>query len=198
MSRRIGLLGGTFDPVHIGHLSIAESFINSSFIDELWILLTPYPPHKRKKGHVAYNLRLKMVEATFGSIENCTILTIENELPKPSFTYRTIQHLKELHPYNEYYFCMGEDSLARFHTWKYHEKILEEANLLVAERPGATHSDVKIYILDQTTFVEHEPVAISSSELKQMIVRNENYEPYVPEEVKHIIKTEDLYREIQD
>lgn len=193
MPIRIGLFGGTFDPVHRGHVSIAESFLNSSFIDELWILLTPFPPHKQGNGHTLYELRQEMLKAAFTGIESIQILTVENELPKPSYTINTIRYLKELYPEKEFYFCMGEDSLTGFHTWKFHEEILEEATLLVADRPEYDRTLVAEYILNKTTFVTHEPLSISSSEIKERIRNKESIETFVPDEVLKLITSQKLY-----
>lgn len=187
------MLGGTFDPVHNGHLKIAQSFIDSGCINELWILLTPFPPHKQEKDHVPYNIRLTMLEKAFSN-SDCKVLSIENTLPKPSFTFRTIQFLKQQHTDYEFYFCMGEDSLAQFHTWKHHDKILREANLLVAKRPNSDHENVDNSILKQTIFVDHEAIEISSSEIKERIHESDFIKKNLPNSVVSIIEKENLYR----
>lgn len=190
---RIGLFGGTFDPVHNGHLSIADSFLKSGKIDQLWVLLTPFPPHKAEDNQASYSTRLHMLQKAFEGKENVNILTIENELPKPSFSFNTIRHLKQINdPDFQFYFCIGEDNLAKFHTWKFHEKILDEADLLVAKRPGADHSQVKNYILESTTFVNHEPLEVSSSKIKELLGVGE-LENMLPEKVLDIIRKEALY-----
>ena len=194
MSLRVGLFGGTFDPVHRGHLSIAESFLNSARIDELWVLLTPFPPHKQQEGHAKYGIRHSMLLAAFQDVGKTRILTIENDLPKPSYTYNTIRHLKEMHPAHEFLFCMGEDSLVQFHNWKFYQGILKEAGLLVAERPGADHSLVGEGILERTFFVEHEPLEISSSMVKEHIRESKPVTDLVPAGVADIIAKENLYR----
>ncbi|RNC85393.1 MAG: nicotinate (nicotinamide) nucleotide adenylyltransferase [Balneola sp.] len=196
MKPRIGLFGGTFDPVHSGHVSIAHSFITSGKIDELWVLLTPYPPHKTEKDHAPYTMRLKMLQQAFTGVDRLKILTIENELPKPSYTVKTIKFLKEKNPDFDFpYFCMGEDSLASFHKWRLHEEIIEEVELLVAERPGANHSEVKEYILDKTLFVEHVPFDVSSTMVKEIMGDGEVPSHLVPDEVLGIIEEEALYKQ---
>jgi|AntRauTorckE6833_2_1112554.scaffolds.fasta_scaffold22852_2 nicotinate-nucleotide adenylyltransferase len=194
MSEHIGLLGGTFDPVHLGHISIAESFLDSDMIDRLWILLTPYPPHKQAHTKTAYDMRLQMIKNAFSGNDHIQICTIENELPKPSYSVQTIRHLKEKYPDYNFYFCMGEDSLASFNSWKDYTKILEECKLLVAHRPGAIHDNVEDNILKHTHFVEHSPVEISSSQIKKRTRKGKTIVGLVPESVIKIIEKEHLYR----
>ncbi len=191
--KKIGLFGGTFDPVHNGHVSIAYSFLNSGIIDELWILLTPNPPHKKDEEQVNYATRLSMLEKAFKDV-GVSILTIENNLPKPSYTFQTIRHLKKEHPGHSFYFCMGEDSLAQFDTWKFYNEILEEANLLVAKRPGNNHKKVSPEILLQTTFVTHQPIPIASSEIRTALAKGENVNELLPQEVLELIVKEHLYQ----
>lgn len=194
MSARIGLFGGTFDPVHKGHVSIAKSFLNSDMLDELWVLLTPYPPHKQDHSKAGYSTRLRMVKEAFSEINNLKISTIENELPKPSYSVQTIRHLKREYPDITFYFCMGEDSLSTFNSWKYYTEILEECELLVARRPGVTHNDVEDQILQRTHFVSHSPLEISSSQIKDLIKEGKSIDGLVPSVVIKIIEKEQLYR----
>lgn len=193
MPIKVGLFGGTFDPVHNGHVSIAQSFLDSGIIDELWILLTPFPPHKQGNGHAIYDVRYKMLSIAFNELGSVKILTVENELPKPSYTINTIRYLKKLNPGKEFYFCMGEDNLTGFHTWKYHDEILREATLLVADRPESDRSMVAEYILEKTRFVNHKPLSISSSGIKERLKNHEPIESFVSEEVLKIITNEKLY-----
>jgi nicotinate-nucleotide adenylyltransferase len=194
MAHRIGLFGGTFDPVHNGHISIADSFLHSKLIDELWVLLTPFPPHKQEANKTSYALRLELLEAAFSSTPNLSIETIENHLPKPSYSVQTIRHLKNEYPDTTFYYCMGEDSLAHFNTWKYYTEILEECELLVAKRPGVSHDEVEDQILKRTHFVSHTPLEISSSSIKERIKSGKPIHEMVPEAVHKIIEKEQLYR----
>lgn len=192
MSMRVGLFGGTFDPVHNGHLSIARSFLNSGLIDELWVLLTPHPPHK-ENDLSSYQTRYKMLREVFEGIPNVSVNTIENELPKPSYSVQTIRHLKKKFPDHTFYFCMGEDSLTQFNTWKFYTEILRECELMVARRPGVTHNDVEERILGRTHFVDHTPKDISSSQIRDMVAGGETIKNLVPDPVVKIIEKEQLY-----
>lgn len=194
MSLKVGLFGGTFDPVHNGHKAIAEAFLNSGLIDELWVMLTPYPPHKKEKISASYSLRLKMLEAALEDINKLTISTIEDELPKPSYSVQTIRYLKEINPGIDFFYCMGEDSLSKFHTWKYYDEILEECDLMVARRPGVTHIGVEKKILESAHFVDHDPLDISSSQVRECVSSGIPIDDLVPEKVEKIIEKEALYK----
>lgn len=193
MAHRVGLFGGTFDPVHNGHVSIAQSFLDSGNIDELWVLLTPYPPHKQEKKTTSYQTRLDMLEAAFAGMEKVKINTIENSLPKPSYSVQTIRYLKKEYPNTTFFYCMGEDSLAKFHTWKFYDEILEECDLLVAQRPGVSHEETQDDILAHTCFVPHTPLDISSSDIRDEAKKGKSIQNMVPEEVALIIENEQLY-----
>lgn len=194
MPTRIGLLGGTFDPVHNGHLSIANSFLKSGKIDQLWVLLTPDPPHKTGQDRTVFELRLHMLTAAFDGMDKVRVMTIENELPKPSYTYRTITYLKRLYPEKEYFLCIGGDSFVNFHSWKEYESILREVRLLVANRPGENFAGIQSEILDRSLIVDHELVPDSSTEIKERVKKGDSIKTLVPESVERIITEKGLYK----
>ena len=194
MKKRVGLFGGMFDPVHNGHISIARSFLNSNKIDELWVLLTPFPPHKEGINHAYYYIRQEMLMTGFAGFQNLEILTIEHELPKPSYSFYTIQYLKEQYPDFDFFCCIGGDNLSKFHTWKFYDKILEEVGLLVTIRPRIDHSSIEKDVLKKTTFVDHEPIEVASSLIKDLVQSGQSINDLVPEAVIEIIDREKLYR----
>lgn len=191
----IGLLGGTFDPVHNGHLAIARSFLDSQYINRLWILLTPYPPHKMESSVSAYELRLEMLEMAFSGWDDVTVSDVENELPQPSYTVRTLRHLTEAHPDKLFYLCIGEDSARDFTQWYRWREILGYCELLIARRPGADLSENGFdeEIAQNAHLVEHEPVDISSSEIRQKISKGDSVSSLVPESVEDVIRKHELY-----
>ena len=191
---RIGLFGGTFNPVHKGHIAIVEAFMNSGAIDKLWILLTPFPPHKNEESFASYEVRYEMLKAAFTGMNNVTISTVEQDLPQPNYTLQTIRHLKVQYPGKQFYYCLGGDSLVEFNKWKNYEKILKECELLVAKRPGFDISVVEKKILQQTHIVKHIPLDISSTQIRDNIASGKNIGTLVPEKVREIIEKENLYR----
>lgn len=194
MADRIGIFGGTFDPVHNGHLSIARSFLDSGYIDELWILPSPDPPHKTDQTLTEFPLRKRMLEAAFSPFGNVVVSDLENRLPHPSYTIQTIEHLKKQYPEKTFYLCIGEDSLIEFDTWYKPGRILEECELLVASRPGIDTEGVRSEIMRRSHFVDHEPVQISSTELRSRLREGKDVDNLLPDPVLKIIEKQELYQ----
>lgn len=194
MRIRVGVLGGTFDPVHKGHLAIARSFLNSGLVDELWIIPAAYPPHKNGDEVTSYADRKAMLELVFNSWEKVRISAIEEHLPKPSYTLQTLHTLKENYPDYQFYLCLGSDSLAHFDQWHRYKEILEECRLLVARRPGFDEQQISSAILSKTTFVKHEPVQLSSTGLREKIKGPKMPEEDLPDEVVRYIRENGLYQ----
>lgn len=190
----IGLLGGTFDPVHNGHLSIAKSFIESGLIAELWILLTPDPPHKKENALNAYEERMEMLRAAFRSMEGVRISDLEKNLPRPSYTVQTLEYLQEKYPQKTFYLCLGEDSLRNFKQWKNWKKILDCCELLVAQRPSDEQPKFDSKVLSKANFVDHQPVEVSSTEIRNRVSKGKDIAHFVPAEVERIIEQKNLYR----
>lgn len=190
----IGLLGGSFDPVHNGHLSIVRSFLESEFISKLWILLTPDPPHKTDRTLSDYEHRFKMLKAAFRHFDAVKITDIENKLPRPSYTIQTLQYLVEKYPDQKFYLCMGEDSLRDFKQWKNWKDILNTTELLVARRPSNRTIDLDSEIVDKTHFIDHEPVNISSTEIRDRVAKGKDITALVPGKVHSIITKANLYQ----
>ena len=194
-SSNIGLLGGTYDPVHKGHVAIAKSFVTSSFIDQLWILLTPSPPHKKERTFAAYHHRLAMLKSAFNQYEHICVSTIEKQIEPPQYSYKTVHHLLEKHPDVTFYICIGEDGYVSFDSWYKFENILERCELLVARRPGfRTDQQEHPLIRNKAHFVEHEPVDVSSTDIRDKIKTGQKITGLVPGKVAHYIRNNQLYK----
>ncbi len=189
--KRIGLFGGSFDPVHNGHIEAVGSFLNSNLVDEVWILLTPDPPHKAEQKKTDFKHRYEMLKLAFQESDRIKISDVEKELPKPSYTLQTIHHLKFQHPDYTFFLCVGEDSLQSFHKWYKYDEILKECSLMVVDRPGSDHSRVDPEILERTIFVAHQPMDISSTEIRETSDFSSLQD--LPEEVHNYIQKNKLY-----
>lgn len=191
MEARTGVFGGTFDPVHNGHVQIVQSFLQSGLLDEILILLTPDPPHK-SQANTGYNDRMEMLRLAFSDIENVRISDLETRLPTPSYTLQTLKYLKKNHPKTRFFLCIGGDSLATIHEWYHYKEILELVPLVVAERPGSDYSNVDTEILNRTVFVDHNPVDLSSTDVRKTKFGNRSLQ--LPDKVEEYIQKYRLYR----
>lgn len=191
---RIGIFGGAFDPVHLGHVKIAESFLASNIIDKLLVLPTPASPHKKDKEQTPFGHRYEMLKLVFQEYDKVFVSDLESHLPKPSYTLRTIETLQEKHPENKYFLCIGEDSLAAFNTWWKYEEILLRTPLIVASRPGSESSTISREILERAIFIDHTEVDVSSTEIrKKARMEDDSLKSLVPESVAHYIFNNKLY-----
>lgn len=191
MRRRVGIFGGSFDPVHYGHVQIARSFLNSGLINKLLVLLAPSPPHKKSIHQTNYFHRFEMLKLAFKEEDQIDISDLEKRLPKPSYTLQTIEHLQTEYPEDLFYFCLGEDSLRDFDQWYEYKKILQKLDLIVAKRPGIDTSDVAPEILENVIFIDHDPVSVSSTSIRK---EKGDGKSDLPAEVADYIKKHSLYQ----
>lgn len=131
---KVGLYFGTFNPIHVGHLIIANYMTEHSDLDQVWIVVSPQNPLKKKKTLLADYHRLALVRAAIEDDPKLTVSDIEFQLPIPSYTSTTLTYLKEKHPENEFSLIMGEDNLRTFHKWHNHEVILDNHTIFVYPR----------------------------------------------------------------
>lgn len=191
---RTGIFGGAFDPVHLGHLKIAGSFLSSNVIDSLLVLPTPNSPHKETDDQTDFSHRYEMLKLAFQDHRDVIVSNLETELPSPSYTLRTIEYLQRTNPEETYFLCIGEDSLSSFHTWWKYDEILRRVPLVVASRPGVDSSDISRNILERALFVDHEDIDISSTQIRKKARERDNrLNTLVPENVAQYIFRHHLY-----
>ncbi|WP_292890848.1 nicotinate (nicotinamide) nucleotide adenylyltransferase [Nonlabens sp.] len=130
----IGLYFGTFNPVHIGHLAIANYIVESNDLDEIWMVITPHNPFKKKKTLLDDYQRLHMVHLATDDYDKIKASNIEFGLPQPNYTVNTLAHLSEKYPDKEFTLIMGADNLKSLHKWKNYKVLLEDYNIIVYPR----------------------------------------------------------------
>lgn len=189
-----GILGGSFNPVHYGHRSIAQSFLDSEHISELWILLTPESPHKAGQEAVSYPLRLQMLESMFHNYSDIKVSNIEQQLDSPYYTVQTMKYLTDQFTDRSFFLCMGQDSLLNFDKWYQWEEILGYCDLLVAARPDYNTDQLPEKISRQTHYVDHRPIKISSSQIRERVKQGKDISELVSAEVAQTITQNSLYR----
>lgn len=198
--RRIGIMGGTFDPIHIGHLIIAENALESYHLNEVLFIPTGVPYMKSEKQVSDVRDRVRMVELAISDNPNFSLSTIEADEAENTYTYRTLEKLKELNPGAEYFFIMGADSLFAMESWKHPEKIFSDCTVLAAVRDEKNAMDVR----DKITELEHNykakilllparSIEISSTDIRRRLMRKESVRYMVQDTVITYIKEQKLY-----
>lgn len=201
-NRKIGLLGGTFDPIHNGHLMIAEYAYRQFELDEIWFLPNGNPPHKAnpdiKKDVQA---RVEMVQIAIESFPYFKLNTYESEKSDKSYSCQTLQHFKETYPEYQFYFIIGADSLQKIETWKCPEVIIQSVTILAAYRDDMDtpeemnqqieylnqkyHGDIKLL---KTPLLD-----VASHEIRQAIQNGKIEDLKIPENVLQYILRKKLY-----
>jgi nicotinate-nucleotide adenylyltransferase len=195
--QRWGILGGTFDPVHLGHLSLGRQIREVRRLDGVLLVPSYDPPHRDHEPDASFADRLAMLRLAVDDDPNFAISTIEETTSRPSYTLNTVRALRAAHPGVEFYFIVGADNLALLRTWHRWETVLREIKLLVGARPGADLSEVDSFPADALELVPTDEIAVSSTEVRQAIRRGtdpESLARLVPRAVAEYIAERKLYR----
>ncbi len=193
--KKVGLYFGTFNPIHIGHLAIANHMVEFSDLDEVWFVITPQSPFKQKKSLLDDHHRYQMV---FEATTNYTKLKpskIEFDLPQPNYTINTLVHLEEEYP-EGYHFSliMGEDNLKSFHKWKNYEVILENYALYVYPRISNGALSHKFERHPKVHKVDAPIMEISSTFIRKQHAEGKNIRPLLPDAVWKYLDEMNFYR----
>jgi nicotinate-nucleotide adenylyltransferase len=193
--RRIGILGGSFDPVHIGHLVLAEAAVHHLGLERLLLMPAGLPAHKRRRAIAPVGHRIAMLRLAARGNPRLRVSTRETERPGVTFTVDTLEALARTGR-AEWFFVMGEDSLREFDTWREPDRILELAKLAVVRRQGdgprarAPRAAVRRRVVD----VPMPVVGISSSEIRSRVARGASVRYWVPDAVRLYMDRHGLYR----
>lgn len=195
---KIGLFGGTFDPIHIGHMILMENVINNLDLDKIYVLPNSNPPHKLENKKTALNLRLKMVNEAIKDNPKLEINDYDYRDNEIHYTFDTINYFKKSYPNEEFFFIMGEDSFLDIEKWKNYKEILKE-NLIIFKRYSSKNFSLiskinqvrkynkNIYLIDNIA------LDISSTLIRNLVTENKSIRYLVNDEVINIIKEEKLY-----
>lgn len=188
---KIGLFFGSFNPVHIGHLIIANIMAEATDLDKVWFVVSPQNPFKPSKGLLHEFDRYDMVRAAVYDSYKLEVSDIEFHLPKPSYTIHTLVHLKERHPDKEFKVIIGEDNLATFLKWKSADIILQDYGLYVYPRPNAQPSELKTH--PNVKMTEAPMIDISATFIRNCIRKKLSIRYLVPDAVEEMIRTRGFY-----
>jgi nicotinate (nicotinamide) nucleotide adenylyltransferase len=190
---KIGIFGGSFDPIHIGHAIIAQHIISSGAVDRLWFMVSPVNPLKVGKERLVTDTdRLRMVEMVSRPMEGVETSAFEFTMPRPSYTIDTLNALQAKFPDDEFYLVTGGDNWQIFSKWRNSDEILAKYHLLIYPRLGY---DVVIpdELKDRVTLVDAPIIEISSTEVRERLSNGQSVRYYVPDEVLAYIERKNLY-----
>ncbi len=191
-SHKIGLFFGSFNPIHIGHLIIANIMAENSDLHKVWFVVSPQNPFKPSKGLLHEFDRYDMVKAAIADHYKLEASDVEFNLPKPSYTIHTLAYLTEKFPGKEFKVIIGEDNLENFTKWKNHEEILNQFGLYVYPRPHVTNSELRRH--PHVKMIEAPLLDISATYIRNCIKSNKSIRYLVPEPVEQMIRLKDFYR----
>ncbi|MFN7258778.1 MAG: nicotinate (nicotinamide) nucleotide adenylyltransferase [Cyclobacteriaceae bacterium] len=189
--QKIGLFFGSFNPIHVGHLIIANVMAQNTDLDKVWLVVSPQNPFKPSKGLLHEFDRYDLVKAAIADNFKLEVSDVEFHLPKPSYTIHTLAYLTEKYPNKEFKVIIGEDNLENFTKWKNHEQILDQFGLYVYPRPHVTNSDLKRH--SNVTIVKAPMIDISATYIRNCIKNNKSIRYLVPETVENMIRTKNFY-----
>lgn len=210
--RKIGLFGGTFDPVHKGHLAVARGVLARYGLDELLFIPAPYPPHKNRQL-TGFQHRVAMLETVLAGEPKIAISLIEAERPSPSYTLYTLLALREKLGDHSYYLLIGADSFVEVHLWYRYRELFHLTDLIVAARPGIDREEVVRqvgrlpglfrYDRDGDAWIRDDgfricyfssiQVDLSSSEIRERLALNREVNDLLPPAVLEYIRKHHLY-----
>lgn len=189
---KTGLFFGSFNPIHTGHLIIANYMASFTQLDEVWLVVSPHNPLKEKKGLGNMYDRLEMARLATEKAEHLKVSNIEFGLPQPSYTIDTLTHLQEKYPERTFSLIMGADNLASFKKWKNYEVLLKNYQLYVYPRPGIDLAEWENHpsvILTDTPQMD-----ISSTFIRKAIMEHKSIQFQVPDAVIAFIESKNMYR----
>jgi nicotinate-nucleotide adenylyltransferase len=191
---KIGLYFGTFNPIHIGHLIIANHMAEHSDLDQIWMVVTPHNPHKKKSSLLDDYHRLEMVHLATENFPKIQPSDIEFKLTQPNYTVNTLAHLQEKFPKYEFSLIMGEDNLNSLHKWKNHEVILQNHDIYVYPRLNSGEIDDQFKNHPKIHKIDAPIVELSSTFIRESIKNHKNVIPMLPNKVWEYVEHNLFYK----
>lgn len=193
--KKIGLFFGSFNPIHIGHLILANYILENSDMDELWFVVSPQNPFKDKKSLLTDHNRLDMVQLAVKNYPKMRASNVEFSLPKPSYTIDTLTYLKEKYPNYSFALIMGEDNLDSLPKWKNSEKLMSEYQIIVYPRTFEGEKKDSEYLQHENISMVNAPIIeLSATEIRNMIKGGKNVRPMLPPEVFEYLDGSSFYK----
>ncbi len=191
---KIGLYFGTFNPIHIGHLIIANHMAEYSDLNQIWMVVTPHNPLKKKENLLDDYKRLNLVALATEDFPKIKPSDIEFKLAQPNYTVHTLAHLHDKFPQHEFFLIMGEDNLKSLHKWKNYDVILQNHDIYVYPRISTETENLEFKNHPRIHLIDAPIVEISSTFIRESIKNKKNIQPLIPYKVWEYIDYNNLYK----
>jgi nicotinate-nucleotide adenylyltransferase len=191
---KIGLYFGTFNPIHVGHLIIANHMAENADLEQVWLVVTPHNPHKKKDTLLDDYHRLQMVHLATEDYPKLKPSDIEFKLSQPNYTVNTLVHLEEKYPDHEFSLIMGEDNLKSLHKWKNFEVLLQNHDIYVYPRLSAEQENLDLKNHPKVHLIDAPIVEISSTFIRKSIKDGKNIQPLLSDKVWEYIDHNNFYK----
>jgi len=197
--KKIGLFFGSFNPIHIGHLILANYILEHSDMQELWFVVSPQNPFKDKKSLLKDHNRLDMVQLAIKNYPKMRASNVEFSLPTPSYTIDTLTYLQEKHPDYSFSLIMGEDNLKSLHKWKNYELLLKNHQIIVYPRILGEDISTPLNVTELKNHhnihkIDAPIIELSATEIRDMIKSGKNVRPMLPPEVFEYLDGSSFYK----
>lgn len=189
---KIGLYFGSFNPIHNGHLTLADYILKNTELEKIWFVVSPQNPLKSLSSLLDNKTRLDLVKLAIEGNDNFIASDVEFSLSYPSYTINTLNYLSQTYPEKEFALIIGQDNLVNFHKWKDNQKILDQYHIFVYPRENCEYSPLQdnnhIHLIDSPL------INISATYIREKIKNNKDIRYLLPEKVRKEIETQGLYR----
>lgn len=191
-NKKIGLFFGSFNPVHTGHMVIANYMVSQTILDEVWLVVSPQNPFKKRSNLADQYARLHLVKLAIGDTPGLRASDVEFKLPKPSYTIDTLAHLRDQYPQHKFSLIMGGDNLPTLPKWKNYELILRDFQIYVYQRPGIELGELAEH---PSVHLQDAPLMqLSATYIRKAIKAGKSIRYLVPDDVETELMQSALYR----
>lgn len=188
---KAGLFFGSFNPIHVGHMVIANHMLAYTDLDQIWFVVSPHNPLKEKNSLLHERQRFHMVTLAIGDNNKMKASNIEFKLPQPSYTINTLTYLKEKYPETDFALIMGSDNLESFHKWKNHQEILKQYEIYVYPRPGKTNEELLKH--KHVKLTDAPLMEVSSTAIRKAVKEKKDVRYFLPPAVWEYLKEMHFY-----